>query len=36
MSLRRRLTGDAKSVAIHKISACNQNLKLPDTDGTTD
>jgi len=36
MSLRRRLTGDARGTAIHKISACNQNLKLPDTDGTTD
>ena len=36
VSLRKRLTGDLKATAIHKIVACNQKLHLADTDGTTD
>ncbi len=37
VSLRKRLTGDQKAQAIHKIVACNHSLGVtPDTDGTTD
>ena len=37
ISLRKRLTGDPKGQAIHKIVACNHSLNVtPDTDGTTD
>ena len=35
-SLRKRLTGDPRAQAIHKIVACNQKLGVKDTDGTTD
>ncbi len=37
ISLRKRLTGDPKGQAIHKIVACNHSLNVtPDTDGTQD